>query len=143
MSTRRVARSPSTSVPSACSFTVPIGSALAAAIARLSLAICAPVVVSKKSWVSPNSSARARIDSSSSSCSVSVGGFFGVVFGLLSATFFVAGAGALLAESPQAAMSAAAAINMVQRGMATSEGTVSEIPVRRADQSPSDAKLVR
>ena len=64
--------------------------------------------------------------------------------GLASAeTFFVAGAGELLAESPQPAITAAAAASMVQRVMTTSEGTMSGFPSGPWVYTWSDAKLVR
>ena len=64
--------------------------------------------------------------------------------GLASAeTFFAGGALAVLAESPQPAITAAAAASMVQRVMTTSEGTVSEFPPDLEVYTWSDAKLVR
>jgi hypothetical protein len=53
MCTFSVPRSPSSSVPSASIFTSLSGSALAAAIARLSLATCAPVDVFRNAASSP------------------------------------------------------------------------------------------
>src|SRR4051794_21106983 len=131
ISTRIVALSPVNSVPLAASFTDVSGSALAAAICRLSSATCPSVDVARKSATSPCSSAAPRSMSSASSCSVSLGGFFfsaaGAALGA-SADCFVAGAGALLAVSPQPAITAAAAASMVQRIMTSSEGTMSEFP---------------
>jgi hypothetical protein len=55
---------------------------------------------------------------------------------------FALGAGAELAVSPQPAMTAVAAANVVQRVMATSEGTVSEFPRGAPIYTCTDAKLV-
>ena len=123
------------------------GRTLAAAIWRLSLLVCVSVEVARKSSASPCASAAPRSSSSVSNCSLSVGGFFfsaaGAAFASASADFFVAGAGALLPESPQPAITAATTATMVHRAMTTSEGTMSGFPPGPRLYTSSGAKLVR